>query len=683
MRIKLNIPENSIQTDTAYMSDVLGEQKNFPVLVIGRDSYIEEAWAEVVFDAGMIYNLQIGRYTSIAGDVKIIVDMNHDYRRVCQGRIREVPYCRPQRTRRKGQVAIMNDCWVGDDVTIMSGVTIGNGAVVAAGAVVVKDVPAYAIVAGNPAKVIGYRFEEKQIEALELIRWWNWPAEEVRAASGLLYGDIDTFIETFLPDAQRELRQIPMADIIPMEKTKSGPDRRLLYVPDFEQDYPTYPNVIEAFVNSYADTNYELLLYIREDADLQEKLEKLDEIFSKYEDVDCYVNLFVENLQDARSLFGQVDAYITNRSTDNVRYMDMADLYGIPCISGVDVPMLTEWVTEHMYRPQADEKRVAKLEQKVDELQAMLANLTSAYKQQIAQLSTNQYAMNLSVDNLKYEVLATHDKLQLPTIRSGQEAIHKIISERKSMVRFGDGEFAVIAGVNRQKFQRADAELARRLMEVLHMENEEILLGIPDIYGDLSKYNTECRYNIRAYLTEEVRKQHYDLLDMNRTYYDAYVTRPYASYLDNSTDAPKKRFDALKQIWQGRDLVIVEGDKSRLGVGNDLFAGAKSIVRILGPAEHAFDRYEELLAETGKQGKDKLVLIALGPTATVLAYDLARVGYQALDIGHVDIEYEWFLVGKGRKTEVKTKYNNEVAGGKQVEDVHDAEYESQIIARYI
>lgn len=49
MRIKLNIPENSVQTDTAYMSDVLGEQKNFPVLVIGRDSYIEEAWAEVVF----------------------------------------------------------------------------------------------------------------------------------------------------------------------------------------------------------------------------------------------------------------------------------------------------------------------------------------------------------------------------------------------------------------------------------------------------------------------------------------------------------------------------------------------------------------------------------------------------------------------------------------------------------
>lgn len=683
MRIKLNIPENSIQTDTAYMSDVLSEHKNFPVLVIGRDSYIEEAWAEAVFDADMIYNLQVGRYTSIAGDVKIIVDMNHDYRRVCQGRISGIPYHRPDRIRRKGQVVIMNDCWVGDDVTIMSGVTIGNGAVVAAGSVVVKNVPAYAIVSGNPAKVIGYRFDKKQIEAMNLIRWWNWSAENVHAASGLLYGDIDTFIETFLPDAQRELQQIPMTDIVPMEKTQAGLDRRLLYVPDFEQDYPMYPGVIEAFVNTYANTNYELLLYVKEDLSLQDNLNKLNEIFLKYEDVDCYVNLFVASLEDERSLFGQVDAYITNRSTDNVRYMDMADLYGVPCISGVDVPMFDKRVTEHMCRTVTDKVRVDELERKVDELQTMLGNLTNAYKQQIAQLSTNQYAMNLSVDNLKYEVLATHEKLQLPTIRSGQETINKIITENKSMARFGDGEFAVIAGVNRQKFQRADERLAKRLIEVLHTKNEKILLGISDIYGDLSKYNMECRYNIRAYLTEEVRRQHYNLLDMDRIYYDTYVTRPYASYIDNKTDAPKHRFDALKQIWKGRDLVIVEGEKSRLGVGNDLFAGANSIVRILGPAEHAFDRYEDLLSEARKQDKDKLVLIALGPTATVLAYDLTIAGYQALDIGHVDIEYEWFLAGKGRKIEVKTKYNNEVAGGNQVEDVHDAEYESQIIARYV
>ena len=693
MRIKLNIPENSIKNETAYTSDILGEQKAFPVLVIGRDSYIEEAWVENVLDSHMIYNVQVGRYTSIAGDVKMIVDMNHDYKRVCQGRISGLKYRRPELTKRKGQIVIMNDCWIGDDVTIMSGVTIGNGAVVAAGAVVVKDVPPFAIVAGNPAKIIGYRFEQNQIDALNLIRWWNWTEDRINEAAELLYGDSTSFIEQYLPEAKRELEQIPMADIMPIEKNHEGPDKRLLYIPDFEQDYPTYPGVIDSFVSSYANTNYELLLYVREDSRLQDKLDKLDALFEQYEDVDCYVNLYVGLLEDERSLFAQADAYITNRSLDNVQHMDMAYLYGIPVISGVDKPILSEQTVLKMCSLKSEVNKFA-------ELEAMIAKLAHTCKQQndaiaemeryisvvgkqISQLSVNQCAMNASVDNLKYEILANKEKVQLPIIKPGQGAIDRIIYENKSMVRFGDGEFAVMAGVNRQKFQRANPKLADRLMEVLQSDNQDVLLCIPNIYGDLSSYNAECRYNIRAYLTEEVRKQHYQWIDMDKVYYDAYVTRPYASYIDNMTGAPGLRFDEIKRIWDGRELLIVEGEKSRLGVGNDLFACAKSIVRILGPAENAFDRYEDLLTEVKKQEKNKLVLIALGATATVLAYDLACMGYQALDIGHIDLEYEWYLAGLGKKTEIKTKYNNEVSGGDNVEDVNDPKYESQIIARIL
>ena len=693
MRFKLNISENSIKTEIAYTSDVLGENKAFPVLVIGRDSYIEEAWVENVLDSHMIYNVHVGRYTSIAGDVKMIVDMNHDYKRVCQGRISGVPYRRPELTRRKGQIVIMNDCWIGDDVTIMSGVTIGNGAVVAAGSVVVKDVPSFAIVAGNPAKIIGYRFEQNQIDALNLIRWWNWPEGKVQKTAELLYGDIDSFIECYLPDAKLELERIPVVDICPMEKQHDGPDKRLLYMPDFEQDYPTYPWVIDAFVKSYADTNYELLLYVKEDSNLQDKLDVLDAIFAQYEDVDCYVNLYIGQVEDERSLFGQADAYITNRCLDNVQHMDMADLYGIPVISGVDMPVLSEQNVVKMCSVKSEPNKVAELESMVAKLAhtckqqndtiAKLEQYITMAGRQISQLSVNQCAMNASVDNLKYEVLASKEILQLPIIKSGQEAIDKILQEHKSMVRFGDGEFAVIEGQDRQKFQRADEKLAERLREILQSDNPDVLLCIPDIYGDLSVYNAECRYNIRAYLTEEIRGQHYQLIDMNKTYYDAYVTRPYASYIDNMTDAPKRRFDALKKIWEGRDLLIIEGEKSRLGVGNDLFANAKSIVRILGPAEHAFDRYDDLLLEAKKQASNRLVLIALGATATVLAYDLACMGYQALDIGHVDLEYEWYLAGFGKRIEVKTKYNNEVAGGDKVEDIHDAMYESQIISRIL
>ena len=142
--------------------------------------------------------------------------------------------------------------------------------------------------------------------------------------------------------------------------------------------------------------------------------------------------------------------------------------------------------------------------------------------------------------------------------------------------------------------------------------------------------------------------------------------------------------EKLKQIWEQRELTVVEGEKTRMGVGNDLFDNAKRIHRILGPAENAFSHYDEILATIlEKVPQDELVLLALGPTATILAYDLFRKGYQAVDIGHVDISYEWFLRGVRDPSErivIPGKYTNEVRGGNVVDACLDEAYLSQIIA---
>lgn len=79
----------------------------------------------------------------------------------------------------KGDILVGHDVWFGYNCLIMNGVTIGNGAIIATGSVVAKDVPAYSIVAGNPAKVVKTRFDDATIQRLEKIAWWDWPIEKI------------------------------------------------------------------------------------------------------------------------------------------------------------------------------------------------------------------------------------------------------------------------------------------------------------------------------------------------------------------------------------------------------------------------------------------------------------------------------------------------------------------------
>ena len=91
----------------------------------------------------------------------------------------------------KGDIVIGNDVWIGYEAVIMSGVTIGDGAIIGARAVVTKDVPPYTIVGGVPAKHIRKRFDEKTIQQLLKMRWWDWPQERIaQNISAIQAGDI-------------------------------------------------------------------------------------------------------------------------------------------------------------------------------------------------------------------------------------------------------------------------------------------------------------------------------------------------------------------------------------------------------------------------------------------------------------------------------------------------------------
>lgn len=283
--------------------------------------------------------------------------------------------------------------------------------------------------------------------------------------------------------------------------------------------------------------------------------------------------------------------------------------------------------------------------------------------------------------NIGYEFAAKLQKENyvFPKILSRKEAVDKIVDCGYSLSRFGDGEFEIMLGRNRAGFQKCEADLGERLREIIKCRDNDIIIGIADNYGDLSSYNTDAANAIRRYLKPDVRTEHMELLDLEKTYYDAYMTRPYI--LMRNKDYAEIEFNRLKQIWEQREVVIIEGRHTRLGVGNDLLANCKSVERIVCPSENAWGCYARIVEAVKKIDPKKLVLISLGPAATVLAYDLHKWNYQAIDIGHIDMEYEWFLRGVTERIPLEGKYVHEVTGGSNVAEIYCEEYEQQVIER--
>jgi len=131
--------------------------------------------------------IEIGRCCSLGDEVTMHVYGGHDYRNVTTSPLLGlVDYKEYFGTIPRESIKVGNDCWIGNGARILSAVTVGDGAVVGAMAVVAKDVPPFAIVVGNPARVIGYRFPEEQIRSLLEIAWWNWPLEKIRENADLL-----------------------------------------------------------------------------------------------------------------------------------------------------------------------------------------------------------------------------------------------------------------------------------------------------------------------------------------------------------------------------------------------------------------------------------------------------------------------------------------------------------------
>lgn len=164
-----------------------------PNIIVGDYTYYDDPENSADFERNVLYHfpfigdrLVIGKFCAIARGVKFIMNgANHKtsgistYPFYIFGNGWEKAAPQPGDLPFKGDTVIGNDVWIGYDCLIMPGVKIGNGAIISSRSVVVSDVPAYAVVGGNPAKIIKERFSQEDIATLESIAWWDWSKEDI------------------------------------------------------------------------------------------------------------------------------------------------------------------------------------------------------------------------------------------------------------------------------------------------------------------------------------------------------------------------------------------------------------------------------------------------------------------------------------------------------------------------
>ncbi len=201
--------EPKLATAPTVHADVTLHEVTFGVYnEVGADSHLEYVrYGDYTYNGPrcILQNVDVGPFANIAAAVRIgatahpmerATQHHFTYRRVLYGFAEEDDEAFFAR-RREQRAVLEADTWIGHGAILMPDVRIGVGAVVGAGAVVTRDVEAYGVAVGSPARVIKRRFDEATIAALLEIAWWRWSHAQLRAALEAFSGPVDAFIEAY------------------------------------------------------------------------------------------------------------------------------------------------------------------------------------------------------------------------------------------------------------------------------------------------------------------------------------------------------------------------------------------------------------------------------------------------------------------------------------------------------
>lgn len=228
-------------------------------------------------------------------------------------------------------------------------------------------------------------------------------------------------------------------------------------------------------------------------------------------------------------------------------------------------------------------------------------------------------------------------------VMDNEDTLDFIDRYHPSIARIGHYEVALING-NKQPLQDPAYDLCQKLDAVAKkMSSNKLLVCLDDVFYSLALFSDHVQDRWKNQLN--TYKNYYESLTeggFQNVYGNAMLTTPYINFKDHSQAA--HIFKRIKQWWQDRDILVVEGYYTRSGVGNDLFDNAKSVSRVICPDHNAWDKHDQIVEAIKKYGKDKLILLAVDSTSAVLAAELADWG-QVIDLGYIDRDYAWSKMG--------------------------------------
>ena len=237
-------------------------------------------------------------------------------------------------------------------------------------------------------------------------------------------------------------------------------------------------------------------------------------------------------------------------------------------------------------------------------------------------------------DVLRDEIKNDFDKISPPLIRTSFETLQILLDSQKSFIRFGDGEYDLMKGKS-IPFQEYDKLLAQTLQEAITSQDENLLIGLGYAYFHLP-YNYRVPEFKYTWLTDNyhIIKKY---LVPHKEYGATEISQVYAGYKDYDFE---RHYALLKQLFVDKKIVVICGDKVLANVQYSIFEGVKEIFYIYGATKHAYQGVPYLKEQILKFSKDYVLIFALGPAGKALGYEMFKLGYRVLDIGHSIKDYD-------------------------------------------